>query len=347
MGGSRAIRKALALLIAVAVLGGALAGLLAFLRNREVNPYTDDASIDADVVHVAPSVSGRIISLPVAENQLVKTGDVLFEIDPEPFRYRVALAAADLKQAEAVLSTSRRTVATETSNAAISGEQVSQARTSLQLASNTLGRVEPLLPKGYVSVQQVDDARTAKRKAEIAYAQAVEQAGASRTAVGDTDAAAASVDARRSALSIAERDLRDTTVRAPHDGRVTGLNVRTGEYVSLSQSLFTLVVTEDWFASANFRETELDRIAVGACAVAYSLIDRSVAIGGKVDSVGFGVSDQDRADVPRGVPYVQKSVNWVRVAQRFPVRIRLDGPPARLMRLGASAVVEIRPGKPC
>jgi membrane fusion protein, multidrug efflux system len=341
------IRRITALLLAFLILGSAAAAIYSFLRERERAPYTDDASIDADVVHVAPSVSGRVVQLTIAENQLVKAGDTLFVVDPEPFKLRVELASAELKAAEALLDTQGRTVATETSNAAIAADQVTQALSSLQLARNTLSRLEPLLGKGYVSAQQVDDARTAVKKAETAHMQAVEQADASKTAIGTTDSAAATVEARRSELALAERDLRNTIVRAPHDGRVTGLNVRSGEYLALGQSIFTLVVTEEWFASANFRETELEHIAVGSCAVAYSLIDRRVAIRGKVDGIGFGVTDQDRVNVPRGVPYVAKSVNWVRVEQRFPVRIRLEHPAENLMRLGASAVVQIRPGDKC
>lgn len=341
------LRKAAPKLVAVAILIAAAAGVVSFLRNRETEPYSDDATVDADVVHVAPSVAGRLVSLPISENQLVKTGDILFEIDPEPFRLRVELAAAELKAAEAVLDSQKRTIAAETSNAAIAGDQVVQARTSLQLASNTLNRLEPLLGRGYVSVQQVDDARTSKKKAQTAYAQAIEQATATRVAIGTTDTAAANVAAQRSALALAERDLRETIIRAPHDGRVTGLNVKTGEYVAPAQSLFTLVVTDEWFASANFRETELPHIAEGACATAYSLIDRRVPIQGKVDGVGWGVSDQERINLPRGVPYVAKSVNWVRVEQRFPVRVRLMNPPPELMRLGASAVVRITPKGHC
>ena len=347
MAKTRGLRKTIALILVIVVLGGATAGLLAYLRDREANLYTDDASIDADVVHVASSVPGRIVTLKIGENELVDAGTVLFEIDPEPYRLRVDLAAAELKAAQAVFDTSGRTVATETSNAAVAGDQVTQAKASLQLATNTLNRVEPLLAKGYVSVQQVDDARTSKRKAEIAYAQAIEQAGASKVAVGNTDSAAATVEARRSTLALAERDLRETVVRAPHAGRVTGLAVRSGEYVGPAQSLFTLVVTEEWFASANFRETELGGIAAGSCALVFSLIDRSVPIHGVVDGIGWGVSDGDRINLPRGVPYVAKSVNWVRVAQRFPVRVRLRNPPERLMRLGASAVVQIRPRDRC
>jgi membrane fusion protein, multidrug efflux system len=333
--------------ISLAITGSAVLAIGIFIQQRGFNPYTDDASIDADVVHVAPSVAGRIQRLAVHENELVKAGDVLFEIDPEPFRLRVNLAAAELKAAEALLDTQRRAVATETSNATIAGDQISQARSSLRLAGNTLDRLEPLLGRGYVSIQQVDDARTAKQRAETAYSQAVEQAAASKTAIGNLDSALANVEARRANLALAERDLRETVVRALHDGRVTGLTIETGEHLAPGQSPFTLVVTEQWYASANFRETELNHIAVGTCAVAYSLIDRSIAIRGKVDGIGWGVTDQDRVNIPHGVPLVAKSVNWVRVEQRFPVRVRLENPPEGLMRLGASAVVEIRPRGAC
>lgn len=340
-------RQAAPKILAALVVLLALAGVLSFLRNRETEPTSDDASLDADVVHIAPSVSGRILRLPVAENQLVKEGDVLFEIDPEPYRLAVEQAAADLKAAEALLDTQRRTIATETANATIADEQVVQANASLRLASNTVTRLQPLAGKGYVSAQQFDDARTAKKKAETASTQAVELAAATRTAIGTTDSAAAAVEARRAALAIAERELRNTVLRAPHEGRVTGLNIKTGEFVLLAQPLFTLLVTEEWFAVANFRETELPRIAEESCATAFSLIDRRVPIQGKVESIGWGVSDQDRINLPRGLPYVAKSVNWVRVEQRFPVRVRLIDPPPELMRAGASAVVRIRPKGRC
>jgi membrane fusion protein, multidrug efflux system len=337
------IAKTLALFVVIA----AGVGIFTFWQNREKNPESDDATIDADVVHVAPSVTGQIVRLAVSENQLVKEGDVLFEIDPEPYRLRVDLGKAELDAAVALLDTQRRTVATESSHATIAGDQVTQARTSLELATHTLNRLEPLLSKGYVSVQQVDDARTAKQKAETALVQALEEAASTKTAIGTTDSAVASVAARRATLALAERDLRNTVVRAPHDGRITGLSVKSGEYVALAQSLFTLIVTDEWFASANFRETVLKHIDVGTCATVYSLIDRNIPIHGKVISIGWGVSDQERINIPRGVPYVAKSVNWVRVEQRFPVRIRLENPPENLMRLGASAVVRVKSGGDC
>jgi multidrug efflux system membrane fusion protein len=157
----------------------------------------------------------------------------------------------------------------------------------------------------------------------------------------------ATVQARTAALGIAQRQLDDTIVRAAHNGLVVGLTVSTGEMVAPAQSLFTLINTEEWFAVANFRETDLSSISVGDCATVFSMLDRKVPIKGIVQGIGWGVVDQDRVNIPRSVPYVERSLNWVRVAQRFPVRIRLQEPPPDLMRLGASAAVEIKHGAAC
>lgn len=108
-----------------------------------------------------------------------------------------------------------------------------------------------------------------------------------------------------------------------------------------SQSLFTLINTEEWFASANFREIDLKRVKQGDC-VTISMIDRDTPIKGVVDSIGFGVLSEDRINVPRSAPYVEPSLNWVRVAQRFPVRIHLQEPPEQLVRIGASAIADGR-----
>ena len=165
--------------------------------------------------------------------------------------------------------------------------------------------------------------------------------------IDTADAAVANVRAAASSLANARRALSDTEVRAPHDGRIVGLHISTGEVVAPSQSLFTLINTEEWFASANFREIDLNRIQIGECVTVYSMIDRSQPIKGIVDSIGYGVLAADKIDIPRAAPYVEPSLNWVRVAQRFPVRIRLENPPERLVRLGASAVVEVAHGSAC
>ena len=120
----------------------------------------------------------------------------------------------------------------------------------------------------------------------------------------------------------------------------------TGETVAPSQSLFTLVASDEWFAVANFRETDLAQIAIGDCATVYSMIDRGQAMRGKVVGIGAGVLDGDRVNLPHSLPLVQRSVNWVRVAA-LPGPRRTREPPAQLVRMGASAVVEIRHGPVC
>jgi multidrug efflux system membrane fusion protein len=310
-------------------------------------PSTDDATIDADVVHVASPVGGRIIRLAVEENQRVAKGDVLFEIDPVPYRLAVAQTQADLELARAALETRRRTIVGERANAVIAGDQTGKAAHNYELASRTVQRLTPLVAKGYVPVQQLDQAQVAQRDAALSLKQAQEQKQATARTIGDEADAIAVVHAREAALALAQRSLDDTIVRAPQNGFVTGLSVLAGETIAPHQSIFTLVHADEWFAVANFREGALARIQPGDCATVYSMIDRSEAIHGKVIGIGAGVSDSDRINLPRTLPIVQQSVNWVRVAQRFPVRVRLDEPAARLVRIGASAIVEVRHGAAC
>jgi len=333
--------------LSLAIVALAIVAAVYVQRRSALLPSTDAAAIDADVVHVAAAVGGRIAEIPVTENGGVSEGDLLFQIDPVPYRLAVAQAEADLAISEAALETQRRVLSTQRSAAEVAGEQTRRAATNLELANRTVERLRPLAAKGYVPTQQLDQAQTAQRDAETSLQQAKVQEAAAQAAI-DTDAGAvATVQARRAALAIAKRALENTTVRATHAGRVVGLSVLSGEMVAPSQTLFTLVGTEEWFAVANFRETDLAAIAVGDCATVYSMIDRGQPIKGVVQGIGYGVLDTDRVNLPRSLPYVERSLNWVRVAQRFPVRVRIEKPPENLMRLGASAVVEVKHGHAC
>jgi multidrug efflux system membrane fusion protein len=309
--------------ISIAIIAAAVAFALYALHESNAYPTSSDSSIDADVVHVAAAVGGRIIDLPVVENMRVAEGSLLFQIDPLPYRLALEQSAADLGIAR--------------SNAAVAVDQTKSAREDHDLAARTLERLRPLASNGYVPQQQLDQAQVTERNTATKLVQAQQMEAA----------AEATVQARTAALGIAQRQLDDTTVRAAHNGLVAGLTVSTGEFVAPAQSLFTLINADEWFAIGDFRETDLSAIAVGDCATAFSMLDRKVPIKGTVQGIGWGVVDQDRVNIPRSVPYVERSLNWVRVAQRFPVRIRLEGPPPNLMRLGASALVEIKHGAAC
>ena len=334
-------------LIAVGVVAIAVVAAIWAAAWSGRHPSSSDASIDADVVHVAPAIGGRVIEIRVHENSAVRRGDVLFQIDPLPYELLMTQAEADLGVAKAQLDTQKKYVSTQRSNAAIARDQTQNAKANFELATRTAERLRPLTANGYVPNQQLDQANVTAQDAATRLQQAQVQQLAALEAIDTVQAGEALVAARQAALALAKRQLSDATVRASHDGLIVGLTVSSGEFVAPGQSLFTLINTEEWFASANLRETDLKEVRPGDCTTVYSMIDRHRAIRGTVDSIGWGVLDQDRLNLPRSVPYVERSLNWVRVAQRFPVRIRLQSPPPELMRLGASAVVEVKHGSQC
>ena len=334
-------------LISLAIIALAVAAAVYAAHESDIRPTSSDSSIDADVVHVAASVGGRVIELSVSENARVRKGDLLFQIDPVPYRLAVAQAEAELGLAEAQLETQRRVISTQRSTAVITDDETRNAQDNHELAKRTATRLRPLAAHGYVPKQQLDQAEVTERDTATQLKQSEERHIAAVRAIDTEAGGVATVSARRAALAIAQRALDNTTVRAPYDGLVVGLTISVGEVVAPAQSLFTLINAEEWFAVANFRETELDAISVGDCATVFSLIDRRRPIKGSVQGIGWGVLDQDRVNLPRSAPYVERSLNWVRVAQRFPVRVRLEDPPPQLMRLGASAVVEVKHGAEC
>src|SRR5690606_34926200 len=125
------------------------------------NPRSDVAEIEAPVIQLSSTVPGRIISIPVANNDAVKAGDTLFQIDPEPYRLRLEQAQAELRATQSELAQGERNIATEQSNADVAQKQIERAQFNADLARQTLERLEPLLDRGFVTAQQVDQARTA------------------------------------------------------------------------------------------------------------------------------------------------------------------------------------------
>ncbi|MFG1346460.1 multidrug transporter subunit MdtN [Xanthobacter autotrophicus DSM 431] len=340
-------RRALGFVVSCAAVAVAVLSGWRYFRDAELNPLSQDAVVTADTVNVSAAVPGRIAVINARDNGSVRKGDLLLALDAIPYRLQAEQAGADLRIAEAALADRERAVSAARSNAIIAQEQVARARSNLDLATQTLSRLEALRPKGYVSAQQVDDAATAKRDAEISLKQALHQQAAADALVSDAAAAAALVDSRRAALALAQRALADTEVHAPFDGKVVGLTLSPGEFVISGQSIFTLINTGAWYVSAAFLETELPQIAIGDCATVYALADRNRPISGRVEGVGWGVASEELIKLPRTMPIVPKSLDWVRVAQRFPVRIRLVDPPDSLMRIGASATASVHHGRRC
>jgi multidrug efflux system membrane fusion protein len=321
----------------------ALAVVLAIfvLRRLDARPRTTDAVVTANTISIAPEVTGRIAVLNVKDDAVVHKGDVLFEIEREQYELNLAMARAQVRSLEAQIGLTNRRVSSERSGVGVARANADAARARLAEASSTLQRLEPLLSDRYVTPQQIDLARTAKATAESQLVGALSSVQERRQFVGDTNALLAQLEGAHALVGQAERDLRNTIVRAPFDGRIVGVTTSVGQLVGPLKPLFTLINTSQWYVVADFRETQLGRIHPGERATAYVMTLPKVKLEGVVESVGSAVAQLENLSIA-GVPPVQRDLNWVRIAQRFPVRITLEHPPEELMRIGASAVAVVQ-----
>ncbi|HJE64410.1 MAG TPA: multidrug transporter subunit MdtN [Alcaligenes faecalis] len=340
-------RKGAARLLSVLIVVAAIVLAWWYLQRSANNPLSEDAVIGADVVHISSSLPGQIERMVVRDGQFVHRDELLFTVDPVFYQLRLEQAQAELALAQATLDMKQRAVRAEGHNAVIADDQITRAKTNLAMATQSQRRLANLAAKGYVSQQQLDEANTLLRDAQVTLKQATEQSGAAQALVGNTQAEEAMVQARQAGLAMAQRDLEHTQVKAPHNGRIVGLRTGAGEHLMPGASVFTLLDTDSWYVTGMYRETDLKEIKPGTCATVYVLSDPSRKLSGKVEEIGWGVSSQEQINLPRSLPYIQKSMNWVRVAQRFPVRIRLDAPPEDLMRMGASATTIIHRDDDC
>ncbi|HEY2623619.1 MAG TPA: HlyD family efflux transporter periplasmic adaptor subunit [Dyella sp.] len=327
------------LFAAIAVLAAiALGACVIFVLDRR--PRTHDARLFAYSAGMAPEVSGRITALHVTNNQRVTKGDVLLEIDPLPFELRVGQARAQVAALKAQIALTGRQVSSQGSGAEAAATQVERARTQLAFAHETRSRLEPMVEQGYVTRQQIDEARTNERTAQVALQSAIKAADQAREAVGDTASLEAQLAGAEASEALASRDLREATLRAPFDGTVVGLELAEGSFAVAGHPLFTLIKTDAWYAIADFRETELPRITVGDPATVWTMAESNRAIKGHVESVGAGVQSADHGGP--GLPGVGRDLSWVVVAQRFPVWIRLDDPPREAMHVGVTVSVRVQ-----
>jgi multidrug efflux system membrane fusion protein len=308
------------------------------------SPRTDDAYAYADTIDVVPEVSGRIVQLAVRDNQAVKQGDLLFQIDPRPYQDALARGQATLVALDKQIALTQRSVNAQQYNAESVRAAVEGARAAATQAGDTLRRTEPLLSQGYVSAEDVDRARTAQRAAQAQLSAAQLQAQQAAAAVSGVDALVAQRAVALAEISLAELNIEYTTVRAPFDGRVVSLKSSTGQFASSLKPVFTLIDTRHWYVVANFRETELTHIRAGTPATVYLLSDTGRRFHGAVDSISYGVSpDEGGLALPGGLPRIERTLNWVHVSQRFPVKILIERPDPELFRIGTSAVAVLQP----
>ncbi|MBO1361862.1 efflux RND transporter periplasmic adaptor subunit [Acetobacter sacchari] len=310
------------------------------LNRLHQRPRTEDAYLAANIIHFAPEVSGRIASLAVRDNQHVRRGQTLFVIDSEPYNYRLQKAQAQVDSLQSQIDEQISQVNSQIFHADAENSSVSSANARLTQAQATQARLEPLMRQGFVTREAFDQARTDTYTAVADLQRAQQSALSARRAVHSVAPLRADLAAAQAVLRQAQRDMRLTTVTAPCDGIVTDMTTAAGEYASPGSPVFTLIDDESWWVIANFRETQLSVLKPGQAVKVYVMAKPDTPIHGIIDSLNAGVVP-DEGMSSSGLPKVPRTLNWVRIAQRFPVRILLRDPPKDLMRIGATVVVAI------
>lgn len=383
--------------VLIGVVIAAAIALLLVVHQVDRYPRTDDASVWANYIQIVPEVSGLLMELHVNDNTFVKKGDLLFVIDPRPYEYALQQALADQRSLEEQIVDERRRIAAQGSAVQAAGAAAAVAKTAiktaatnvdaahaavtraqaavvsaeaqLKLATNNLHRIEPLLQKQYVTVEQVDQANTTVRVAQgqydgaqaalqqaqaqlaqatLRHEEATSQAAESQAKLGQaihTTDRIETLEAQRPAkaakVDSARFDLERTRVVAPFDGYVTNKNISEGAYAHPGTPLFTLIDTRNWYVIANYRESKLRNIAIGAHVDVYLMGHPDRRFIGRVESIGYGVFPED-GKVAGGLPDIERTLNWVHLSARFPVRIRIEDPDPQLLRMGATAVTVVR-----
>jgi multidrug efflux system membrane fusion protein len=316
--------------------------LLCVWRIIERHPRTDDATARANVVGIVPRVRGQIIKLCVEDNQAVREGDLLFEIDPDDYKLALEKAKADLATLDEQIAVARSQDAELKFAVKAAEAGVESGSAQLKQADDTLHRLQPLLPKGFATAEQVDQASTAKEVATGAHAAEEQHLNQAKAALSRLQTLTAQRAGAVAVIHLAELELSYCEVRAPFPGRVISLNISAGAYASAGIPVFSLLDTRHWYVMANFREAEIRHIAPGTEAEVYLLSAPDRRFRGKVQGIGWAVEPEDEIDIPHSLPYVKRELNWVHIAQRFPVRIEVEEPDPDLFRMGASAVAIIK-----
>lgn len=326
-------------IIAAIAIAGAVVMLITTMIVLDQRPRTHDAYVFAYSAGITPEVSGRVVESDIRNGQFVHKGDVLLRIEPEPFEMKLDQAKAQVAALQAEIDLTSRQVTAQGSGAQAAAHEADRARQQLALAHNTVARMAPLLAKGFVTAQQMDEARTNERTANTQLAAAIQQAAQAREAIGDAESLKAQLQGAQAAQALAARDVRETVIRAPVDGQITGFNLSLGSFAIEGHPLFTLIDNNHWYAIANFRETDLHHLQAGDGATVWVIGHDEHPLQGVVESIGSGV--QPEGQTGPGLPAVDRNLNWVVVAQRFPVWVRLDRADMSFLRIGATASVKV------
>lgn len=299
-----------------------------------LTPYTSEASVRTFVVRMVPEVSGKVIEVAVHDNQIVRSGDLLYRIDPTSFRLAVERAEAQLAAAGQAVGAS--TAAVDAAQATLAQEIAERNNVREQAA-----RVFELVRTGVYPAAKADQARSQLDAAEAQVQQAEASLEQARQALGPKGVDNPQIREALAALEQARLDLTRTTLRAPDDGVISNLQLNTGQFATAGKPAMTFLDARLVWMNAYVRENSLEYIRPGTQAevVLDELPGR--VLPARVQSVGWGVGEDD-IDATSGLPKTRQGSNgWLAPAQRFPVQLAFEtaGPPPRVRYNARASVV--------
>lgn len=315
--------------LAAAVLGHAL------WKRYLYSPWTRDGRVRADVVQIAPDVAGLVATVPVHDNQFVHKGELLMTIDRD--RYILAL-----QQAEANLAAAEASARAAGAGAAAAAAAISGSKTEYEMFEAQAQRRLQMPEQSVISVEDRQNAVAAANNARAGLQQA--QASHNQASAGAQQALAA-VQQAQVAVDLARLNLQRTEVRAPADGYVTNLDVRVGDYAAAGAARMALIDSHSYYIYGYFEETKLPQLRVGD-PVDIRLMAGGVHLKGTITGIARGITDSDNPTGANLLADVNPTFNWVRLAQRVPVRIAIDTaalPRGMVLAAGMTATIEVQP----
>jgi multidrug efflux system membrane fusion protein len=314
------------------VAGVVLGGFALWELTTSLVAYTSDAYVRSDLITIAPEVTGRIVSVAVHDDQRVSAGDLLAEIDAEPFRLTRDAAQASLREAVAQ-------IVADQDAAHIADAQRQVADAALTLAQETIRRVQALQADSVASRAQLDEANEALRRSTAVVAGA---SGAQAKAQQLLAADAATQRRLEAELALAQWRLDRTKIVAPAGGTINNLTLRVGDMARSSEPLIGLIDANAWRIIANYKQYFIPRFTTGSTAWVWLDSHPWRLYRGRIDGIGRGISRSP--EPPTLLPYVAPTTDWIRLQRRFPVTVGLVDPPADLrLLMGADARVLIFP----
>ena len=334
--------RILGLLISIFSFAAAAVLAMSVAENIRKNPRTEDAQVRANVIGVAPQVGGTITELHVKDNQLVHKGDLLFEIDSRPY-------AAEAEKAKAQLALTELEIQAYKDQIAAAEAQLKQSEAKAAYAVDYAKRVQALVGNLYVTVDKNQLAQTEAMTATDKVAQDRAALERARNLLGEQGDVNVRRVASQAALKDSELRLSYCKVYATCDGYVTNLQITPGAYAAVGEQIFSLVDRKIWYVLANFRETDLKRMRPGMSADVYLLAESGKKLHGIVQGVPKAVValNTPSNNAPGGeglLSRVSPTIDFILLAQRYPVRIIIDEQEGHSFRMGGTASVIVHTG---